>query len=112
ALMFRENVILYPVNPQQFASYRKSYSNAGCKDDVTDAILLARMLRERISFLKAWEPDDENTRMLARLCEVRRKLASRWIRILFVVWKTRTPYDPQKYLITIHARNPPPSYAS
>ncbi|MEO2016019.1 MAG: hypothetical protein ABGZ53_16790, partial [Fuerstiella sp.] len=55
--MFRENVILYPVNPQQFASYRKSYSNAGCKDDVTDAILLARMLRERILFLKAWEPE-------------------------------------------------------
>ncbi|MEO2019431.1 MAG: IS110 family transposase, partial [Fuerstiella sp.] len=36
-----------------------------------------------------------------------RKPASRWIPILFVVWKTRTPYDPQKYLITIHARNPP-----
>ncbi len=81
ALMFRENVILYPVNPQQFASYRKSYSNAGCKDDVTDAILLARMLRERISFLKAWEPDDENTRMLARLCEVRRKLVDERTRL-------------------------------
>ena len=66
ALMFRENVILYPVNPQQFAAYRKSYSNAGCKDDVTDAILLARMLRERISLLKPWQPDDENTRLLAR----------------------------------------------
>ena len=35
-----------------------------------------------------------------------RKLASRWIRILFVVWKTRTPYDPQKYLVTIQAKNP------
>ena len=81
ALMFRENVILYPVNPQQFASYRKSYSNAGCKDDVTDAILLARMLRERISFLKPWEPDDENTRMLARLCEVRRKLVDERTRL-------------------------------
>lgn len=27
-----------------------------------------------------------------------RKLASRWIRILFRVWKTRIPYDPQRYL--------------
>lgn len=82
ALMFRENVILYPVNPQQFASYRKSYSNAGCKDDVTDAILLARMLRERISFLKPWTPDDENTRLLARLCQTRRKLVDERTRLI------------------------------
>lgn len=82
ALMFRENVILYPVNPQQFASYRKSYSNAGCKDDVTDAILLARMLSERISLMKPWTPDDENTRLLARLCQTRRKLVDERTRLI------------------------------
>ena len=27
-----------------------------------------------------------------------RKLAGKWIRILFRVWKTRTPYDPERYL--------------
>ena len=26
ALMFRENVILYPINPKQFARYRESYT--------------------------------------------------------------------------------------
>ncbi len=35
-----------------------------------------------------------------------RKLASRWIRILFVVWKTRTPYDPDRYLAIIQIKNP------
>jgi hypothetical protein len=40
ALMFRENVILYPINPKQFARYRESYSNAGCKGDEGDARLL------------------------------------------------------------------------
>ena len=35
-----------------------------------------------------------------------RKLASRWIRILFRVWKTRTPYDPDAYLQTIQRKNP------
>ena len=35
-----------------------------------------------------------------------RKLASRWIRILFVVWKTRTPYDPAKYLRNLRAKSP------
>jgi transposase len=81
ALMFRENVVLYPVNPQQFASYRKSYSNAGCKDDRTDARLLARMLFERIAELKAWVPDDERTRLLARLSEARRKLVNQRTRL-------------------------------
>ena len=35
-----------------------------------------------------------------------RKLASRWIRILFVVWKTNTPYDPARYLNTLRTKNP------
>lgn len=81
ALMGRENVLLYPVNPKQFASYRESYSNAGCKDDLTDARLLARMLRERIATLKPWLPDDENTRLIARLCETRRNLVNERTRL-------------------------------
>ena len=81
ALMFRKNVILYPINPKQFARYRESYSNAGCKDDPTDAQLLARMLRERIKLLKPWKPDDELTRLLARLCQTRRQLVDERTRL-------------------------------
>jgi transposase len=35
-----------------------------------------------------------------------RKLASRWIRILFRVWKDRSPYGPDAYLATIKQKNP------
>ncbi len=35
-----------------------------------------------------------------------RKLASRWIRILFRVWKSRKAYDPAAYLETIKKKNP------
>jgi len=73
ALMFRKNVLLYPVNPKQLARYRESYPGGG-KDDPTDAMYLARMLRERITTLTAWQPDDEDTRLLARLSEQRRKI--------------------------------------
>ena len=73
ALMFRENVLLFPVNPKQFARYRESYPGGG-KDDPTDALYLARMLRERIATLRVWQPDDENTRLLAHLSRQRRKL--------------------------------------
>ena len=66
ALMFRKNVLLYPVNPRQLARYRESYPGGG-KNDPTDAKYLARMLRERITTLTAWQPDDENTRLLGQL---------------------------------------------
>ncbi len=52
ALMFREDVLLYPVNPKQLARYRESYPGVG-KNDPTDAMYLARMLSERITTLKA-----------------------------------------------------------
>ena len=73
SLMFRKNVLLYPVNPKQLARYRESYPGGG-KDDPTDAKYLARMLRERITTLTAWQPDDENARLLANLSQQRRKI--------------------------------------
>ena len=73
ALMFRKDVLLYPVNPKQLARYRESYPGGG-KNDPTDAMYLARMLRERITTLTVWEPDDENARLLAQLSQQRRKI--------------------------------------
>jgi transposase len=73
ALMFRDDVWLYPINPKQLARYRESYPGGG-KNDPTDARYLARMLRERITTLTPWQPDDDRTRLLAHLSQQRRKL--------------------------------------
>ena len=73
ALMFREKVLLFPINPKQLVRYRESYPGGG-KDDPTDARYLARMLWERFATLTPWQPDDENTRLLAQLSQQRRKL--------------------------------------
>jgi hypothetical protein len=75
ALMFRENVLLFPINPKQLVRYRESYPGGG-KDDPTDAMYLARLLRERITTLTAWQPDDEDTRLLAHLSQQRRKVVT------------------------------------
>lgn len=80
SLMFRENVLLYPINPKQLARYRESYPGGG-KDDPTDAMYLARMLRERITTLTAWQPDDKATRLLTHLSEQRRKLIGSQIKL-------------------------------
>ncbi|MEM8945027.1 MAG: IS110 family transposase [Planctomycetota bacterium] len=80
SLMFRENVLLYPINPKQLARYRESYPGGG-KDDPTDAMYLARMLHERIKTLAAWQPDDKATRLLTHLSEQRRKLIGNQIKL-------------------------------
>lgn len=36
-----------------------------------------------------------------------RKLATRWNRILFRVWQTRQPYDPDRYLASMRNKNHP-----
>ena len=72
ALMLRDNVDLYPINPKQFASYRESFRTTKGKSDKNDALLLARLLYERHKQLRVWKPEDENTRLIARLCSRRR----------------------------------------
>lgn len=80
ALMFRKDVLLYPINPKQFARYRESYPGPG-KDDPTDSKYLARMLRERIATMTAWRPDDDETRLLANLAEQRRKIVDDQVKL-------------------------------
>lgn len=75
-LMFRPDVILYPVDPKQFARYRESYPGGNSKSDPSDARYLARMLRERITTLRPWIADDEATRRLAHLSEQRRSIVN------------------------------------
>ena len=72
ALMSHAGIILYPINPKKLARYRESFAGGEGKDDPTDAMYLARMLRERIDLLKPWLPNDEQTRLLNNLCQLRR----------------------------------------
>lgn len=75
ALMQYEFLVLFPLNPQQLAAYRKALSPSGAKDDRTDAELLAQFLRDHHHQLRTWHPGDEVTRGLRLLTEQRR----RWV---------------------------------
>ncbi|MCA9190726.1 MAG: transposase [Planctomycetales bacterium] len=71
--MLRDQVVLFPVNPKQFSSFRESFRTTKAKSDKDDALLLARMLFEHHRQMNAWKPDDESTPLLNRLCSTRRK---------------------------------------
>jgi transposase len=72
-LMFREQIYLFPINPQQFADYRNSFRPARASNDASDAKLLARFLFERHRDLKYFRPNDADTRQLMILTASRRK---------------------------------------
>jgi transposase len=93
ALMFRDDVLLFPINPKQLARYRESYPGGG-KDDPTDAKYLARMLRERITTLTPWQPDDEATRLLAHLSQQRRKMVDGQTRLCLQLIAQLKAYFP------------------
>ncbi len=74
ALREVEGLQLYPINPKQLARYREAVDPSGRKDDPRDAELLARFLLHQREQLRPWQPDTPETRRLAHLAELRRKL--------------------------------------
>lgn len=81
ALMSREFIVLYPINPQSLASYRKAFYSSGAKDDPLDADLMSEMVRKHPDRFRAWVADDVHTRSLKLLVEDRRKLVNQVTRL-------------------------------
>jgi transposase len=76
ALLGLDFVVLYPINPQALANYRKVYTSSGAKSDPADAVLLMEMVRHRPECFRPWKPDDADTRSLQLLTENRRQLVN------------------------------------
>ena len=73
ALMGYAEVDLFPVNPATLAKYREAFHPSGAKDDPSDAALLLDLLEKHPEAMGIWRPDTEETRLLQRLCQDRRK---------------------------------------
>ena len=74
ALMKYDFLVLFPVNPLQLARFREALEPSGAKDDPDDAQLLVELLQKHGDRLRAWKPDDVQTRLLRLLVEDRRGL--------------------------------------
>jgi transposase len=74
ALMSYHFLVLYPVNPKTLATYRQTFRLGGAKDDPDDAACLRELVELHRDRLRAWVPDDVQTRQLALLVEHRRTL--------------------------------------
>ena len=95
ALMKYDFLTLYPVNPSTLSRYREAFSPSRHKDDASDAAYLAELLLSHRDHLRAWQPDDEQTRTLRYLVEHRRRLVDDRTRISNRVTSLLKCYFPQ-----------------
>ena len=95
ALMGYDFLVLYPVNPKTLAKYREAFSPGGAKDDPTDADLLLELVTLHRDKLRAWLPDDEQTRTITLLVEYRRNLVTTQTRLTNQLTSLLKFYYPQ-----------------
>ena len=74
ALMQFDCLVLFPINPKQLARFREALHPSMSKGDPGDAQALAELLAKHGDHLRAWQPDDEQTRKIRLLGEDRRTL--------------------------------------
>lgn len=94
ALAGYDELELYPINPKQLSSYRDAVCPSGAKDDPGDARLLAEFLKNHSHQLRAWQPDTVETRRIAELSELRRKLVEERKRVVLQLSSSLKLYFP------------------
>jgi len=73
ALMRYDFIVIYPLHPTTVAKFREAFKSSGAKSDPLDTDQILQILTKHRELLKALNPDTEQTRLLARLGEDRRK---------------------------------------
>jgi transposase len=95
ALLQYDFLVIYPLNPTTLAKYREAFSPSRAKDDPTDAEYACELIRQHSERLKAWYPDDDQTRTLRYLTEHRRRLVGDQTRITNRLTSLLKCYFPQ-----------------
>jgi transposase len=95
ALLPHDHLVLYPINPQMAAQFRKAFYPSGAKDDPLDADLLLEILCQHRDRLTAWQPDEPLTRQLQLLVEARRRFVADRVRLSNRLENALKSYFPQ-----------------
>jgi transposase len=95
ALIEHDFIVLFPVNPRTLKRFRETFAPNGAKDDPEDAGLLLELLSKHGDRLHRWDPDDAETRAIARLVEARRKAVDLRTRLTNQLTAELKGYFPQ-----------------
>lgn len=95
ALLEYEDLLLYPINPAQLASFRRTLHPSGKIDDQSDAVLLMQLLKLHSSRLRPWRPDSCEMRALGSLVEHRRTFVNDRTKVLLKFQAALKKYYPE-----------------
>ncbi len=73
ALFTHDFLVLYPLHPNTVARFRAAFKSSGAKSDPLDTDQILEILTKHLEQLQPLRPDTEETRLLARLVEDRRR---------------------------------------
>jgi transposase len=73
ALLSYDFLVVFPIHPTTVAKFREAFKFSGAKSDPLDTHQILEILTKHLELLKPLNPDTEETRLLARLVEDRRK---------------------------------------
>jgi transposase len=73
ALLTYDFIVIYPLHPSTVAKFREAFKSSGAKSDPLDTDQILEILTKHLAQLKPLNPDTEQTRLLMRLVEDRRK---------------------------------------
>jgi transposase len=73
ALLGYDFVVVFPIHPTTVANFRQAFKFSGAKSDPLDTDQILEILTKHLDLLKRLTPDTEQTRLLGRLVEDRRK---------------------------------------
>lgn len=73
ALLAYDFLVIFPIHPTAVAKFREAFKFSGAKSDPLDTNQILEILTKHLELLKALKPDTEQTRLLGRLVEDRRK---------------------------------------
>jgi transposase len=72
-LLTYDFMVIYPLHPATVSKFREAFRSSGSKNDPLDTDQILQILTKHLELLKPLNPDTEETRLLARLVEDRRK---------------------------------------
>jgi hypothetical protein len=88
-------LVIYPIHPATSARYRKAFTPSGAKDDQPDALVLLDLLIHHRQKLRPLMLEDGPTKLLGRLCELRRKTVDRRTQLTNTMRAVLKEYFPQ-----------------
>jgi transposase len=95
ALLKYDFLVLFPVNPQTLARYRRALRPSRAKDDPSDAQLLVDLVLRHPERFSPWQPERPEIRALTQLLETRRRLVADKVRCTNRLTATLKLYFPQ-----------------